>query len=106
MCIKVSKGPAGSAPKFTAKPTIQQIGSGVIFEVRLTADPAPTVIWYKGSTALQNKGRYSVRTKTDGLNYTLILEISDISAEDGGAYKVNAKNKLGESNANITLNLG
>ena len=44
-------------------------------------------------------------TQTDGMNYVLMLEIEAISAADGGAYKVNAKNAMGESNANINLNL-
>ena len=101
----MSKAPGGSAPKFTAKPAIRQTGSGVIFEVRLSADPAPTITWYKGATALSDGGRYKVITQTDGMNYVLMLEISDISAPDGGSYKVNAKNSFGESNANINLNL-
>ena len=102
----VSQAQAGSAPKFTAKPSIRQVGSGVIFEVRLTADPSPAITWYKGDTVISEGGRYNITTQTDGMNYTLFLEISDISTDDGGAYKVTAKNKLGESNANINLNLG
>ena len=43
--------------------------------------------------------------QTDGMNYVLMLEIGDVTAQDGGSYKVNAKNALGESNANINLNL-
>lgn len=104
--IAVSQAQAGSAPKFTAKPSIRQVGSGVVFEVRLTADPSPSIIWYKGDTVISEGGRYKITTQTDGMNYTLFLEISDISTEDGGSYKVTAKNKLGESNANINLNLG
>lgn len=33
------------------------------------------------------------------------MEISNVSAEDGGTYKVNAKNSLGEANANLNLDL-
>ena len=50
-------------------------------------------------------GRIKIVKQTDGVNYILIMEISNITPEDGGTYKVNAKNKLGESNANINLNL-
>ena len=32
------------------------------------------------------------------------MEISNVSADDGGEYRVTAKNNLGESNANLTLN--
>lgn len=96
---------AGSAPKFTAKPAIRQTATGVLFEVRLLADPAPQITWYHGETVINDGGRYKITTQTDGANYTLVLELSSISGADGGAYKVTAKNKLGQSNANINLNL-
>ena len=35
----------------------------------------------------------------------IFVFLQDIGVEDGGMYKVNAKNELGESNANINLNL-
>ena len=100
-----AKGTGGSAPKFSAKPVIRQISNGVVFEVRLTADPAPSVTWYKGDKVITEGGRYVMSTQTDGLSWTLQLQISDVTTEDGGSYKVNAKNKHGESNANINLNL-
>jgi hypothetical protein len=81
------------------------LSGSVLFEVRLTADPAPGVTWFKGDSAISNGGRYTMTTQTDGLSWTLLLEISGVTKEDGGAYKVNAKNKHGESNANINLNL-
>jgi hypothetical protein len=81
------------------------VTNGVLFEVRLTADPAPTVIWYKGDTVVKDGGRITTSIQTDGLSWTLLLEISGVTKEDGGSYKVNAKNKHGESNANINLNL-
>ena len=98
-------GYEGIAPKFLAKPVIRQAGSGVVFEVRLTADPGPAITWYKGSTVIGQGGRYNLVTQTDGANYTLHLEISNITPDDGGTYKVTAKNKHGESNANLNLNL-
>ena len=97
---------AGMAPKFTAKPAIKQVGAGVVFEVRLTADPSPIITWYHGDTVIQDGGHYKIATQTDGANYVLLLQIATISEADGGSYKVTAKNKLGESNANINLNLG
>ena len=67
--------------------------------------PAPKITWYKGSTALSEGGRYTMINKVDGANYTLQMEISNVSAEDGGGYKVNVKNDQGEGNADLTLNL-
>lgn len=102
----VAKAPAAAAPVFTATPSIHQLGDGSVeFEVRLTSCPAPSVQWYKGSTAISDGGRYRAVTHTDGVNYILTLTISGVTKDDGGAYKVTAKTAAGESNANINLNL-
>lgn len=45
-----------------------------------------------------------VNDEPDGV-YHVTLEINDVKPEDGGQYKVNAKNASGETNANIKLNL-
>jgi len=37
-------------------------------------------------------------------SYFATLEILNVTVEDAGKYKVNAKNELGESNATISLN--
>ncbi len=51
------------------------------------------------------KGRHLIYC--DKLNDNMFfacLEIDDVSADDGGKYRVHAKNNLGESNATINLN--
>lgn len=103
--ITVSKAPPGSAPSFTSQPLINQIQDGVIFEAQLKAIPSPTIQWFKGTTPIADGDRYRIVTQTDGTNYALSLEISRVAKEDGGSYKVTAKNSLGEANANINLNL-
>lgn len=40
----------------------------------------------------------------DGHSYYSSLEISNVTVEDAGKYRVTAKNELGESNATISLN--
>lgn len=40
----------------------------------------------------------------DGHSYFATLQISNVTVEDAGKYKVTAKNELGESNATISLN--
>ena len=40
----------------------------------------------------------------DGNSYFAVLEITNVTVEDAGKYKVTAKNELGESNATISLN--
>lgn len=94
-----------AGPKFLAKPAIKQVTGGVLFEVKVESDSAPEVTWYKGETVVKHGGRFNISTKADGNQYTLLLEISQISADDGGTYKVTAKNAHGMSNANLNLNL-
>lgn len=50
-------------------------------------------------------GRYLVYCdKLPDNVYFACLEIDEVSTEDAGKYRVQAKNNLGESNATITLN--
>jgi hypothetical protein len=49
--------------------------------------------------------RLKMDTKQKGpKEYTITLEISNVSPQDAGSYRVTAKNALGESNATIGLN--
>lgn len=36
--------------------------------------------------------------------YHVVMQITDVTLEDAGKYRVVAKNELGESNASISLN--
>lgn len=94
-------------PSFTATPSIVPTSDGgVLFDVRLSASPPPTIQWFKGNLPLTpTAGRYTASTKTDGYNYQLTLVIGNVTKGDSGAYRVKAKNSAGESNANINLNL-
>lgn len=42
--------------------------------------------------------------KESGNVYHVVMEITDVTIEDAGKYRVVAKNELGESNASISLN--
>jgi len=106
LVMVIAKAPTAVAPTFTATPSIHQTGDGIVeFEVRLSCCPAPTIQWHKGTTAINDGGRYRAITRTDGANYVLSLIINGVTKDDAGAYKVSAKTTAGESNASITLNL-
>ncbi|XP_076471204.1 twitchin-like [Babylonia areolata] len=97
----------GVAPNFIQKPVTKQADNGqkLIFECMLTADPAPTITWFKDNAAIPPGGRYSMRADPrDKKTYFLAMEINGVNAQDAGNYKVTAKNSLGESNATIRLN--
>ncbi len=93
---------------FTQKPIIKQENDGkrLIFECKISAEPKPDLIWSRDDISIQNSGRYLIYCDALPNNsYVACLEIDDVNTSDGGKYKVLAKNKLGESNAHIVLNL-
>ena len=97
-----------TAPKFTQKPSLKQEGSAIVFHCEIEAAPEPSVTWFKGATQLQDTDRLkaSVTKVNTGVNrYSLKLVVDNVSPEDSGTYKVEAKNKLGQMSANINLNL-
>lgn len=109
MCLELILGDQqqkgrGQRPSFTQKPAIKQEGENIVMECKLTADPKPSITWLHGTKALKDGGRIKIEQAADGNSYTLRLVISQVSQEDGGEYKVTAKNALGESNATINLN--
>ncbi|KAI5699553.1 hypothetical protein M8J75_004866 [Diaphorina citri] len=96
----------GLAPTFLKKPSIRQEDDGkrLLFECRIQADPAPTVIWSHSGVQVKEDKRHKFSIDKDGHSYFASLEIIDVTIEDAGKYKVTAKNELGESNATISLN--
>lgn len=99
-----SKKQQGQPPKFITKPMIRQEGDKIIFDCKLTADPKPTITWYKGTEVLKAGGRYKMNMTSDKANHTISMEIAGGGMQDGGEYKAVAKNNFGESTATITLN--
>lgn len=97
--------PEGKAPKFPKKPTIKQVGGGLVLECVLEAKPFPEITWYHETKQIVDGIRHKSSRKDLGNDtYSLSLEIQDPALEDGGTYRCNAINDLGESNANIALN--
>ncbi|CAF4579023.1 unnamed protein product [Rotaria sp. Silwood1] len=98
----------GTTPVFIQKPSIRQENDGkrLIFECKISAEPKPDIFWTHDDIPLQDSGRYLIYCDALPNNtYVACLEIDDVNASDAGKYKVLAKNKLGESNAHIALNL-
>ncbi|GFU27590.1 hypothetical protein TNCV_283081 [Trichonephila clavipes] len=100
------KIPGGKAPRFPKKPAIKQEGDSLCLEVVLEAHPFPKILWFLGTKEVKEGPRHKIKKKETAKDtYILTLEIIDPSPEDGGTYRCNAVNELGESNANIALNL-
>ncbi|EDW50927.1 GM26811 [Drosophila sechellia] len=96
----------GFAPTFAKKPAIRQEEDGkrLLFECRVNADPIPAIIWFHNGAAVKESERHKITVDKDVHSYFATLEILNVTVEDAGKYKVNAKNELGESNATISLN--
>ncbi|XP_039968284.1 muscle M-line assembly protein unc-89-like [Bactrocera tryoni] len=96
----------GFAPTFAKKPAIRQEDDGkrLLFECRVNADPIPTISWFHNGNLVKESSRHKMTILKDVNSYFASLEIKNVTVEDAGKYKVNAKNELGESNATISLN--
>jgi len=95
------------APRFTQKPSLKQEDNGkrLVFTCALEASPAPEINWFRGTTPLQESDRIKMRVdNTSGNTFNVYMDITGVTQEDGGSYKVVAKNKLGEMSASINLN--
>ncbi|CAF1208181.1 unnamed protein product [Didymodactylos carnosus] len=98
----------GTSPTFIQKPIIKQENDGkrLVFECKIAADPKPDLSWSRDDVPIQDSGRYLIYCDPLPNNaYVACLEIDDVNSADAGKYKITAKNKLGESNAHISLNL-
>ncbi|CAF4193202.1 unnamed protein product, partial [Rotaria magnacalcarata] len=65
------------------------------------------VTWFHNDNKLSNtpnKHKQTIQVAI-GNNYNVTLEISNLAVTDTGAYKIIAKNKVGEITANVNLNL-
>ena len=94
------------APRFTSKPALRQDGANIVFNCELEANPEPTVAWFRGAEKLLDNDRIKTSvTKKDGNKFSLDLVVKNVSPDDSGSYKVEAKNALGQMSANINLNL-
>ncbi|CAH8566640.1 unnamed protein product [Schistosoma rodhaini] len=107
--IGSAKSPPTKAPKFLEKPVIRMDKSKgeVILSCKLEAKPAATLTWYLNDqeiNEISGKRAWEVSEQPDDI-YIIEIHIISPKPEDGGMYKIHAKNSAGESNANINLNL-
>lgn len=96
-----------TAPRITTKPSLKQEDNGnrLVFHCEIEASPKPEIKWFKENVLLAESERIKIRVeaKSDKL-YDLFLDINNLTSDDSGQYKINAKNRLGEVSAAIALN--
>lgn len=85
-----------SEPEF--KTTMKDVevleGDEAVFEVSVTAKPAPEVEWYLRKMLIKNEGKYTIDEDSDRQRYS--LTIGNCRSEDSGQYRCKVKNSAGE----------
>ncbi len=95
-------------PSIIEKPRIikDEAKKTVRFEVRIRAKPDAQITWFREKSQLSNTKKYKIDIKKENDNvFLLSLDVNDFQPQDGGLYKVQAKNESGQSNANIYLSV-
>ncbi|CAF3636008.1 unnamed protein product [Rotaria sordida] len=76
-------------------------GERIIFQVRISGQPKPQIIWYKDNQPLRNTHDHKIRNQDD--IYT--LEIPELFMDDAGTYMVKAINIESEAKCECLLNI-
>lgn len=97
------------APYFKQKPQLKQADDGnkLIFECSLSANPQPTIEWWRGEEQLnESDGRtfFKIAPNSDADAFNVSLTLDDVIETDAGLYRVVARNASGEVAASINLN--
>ena len=78
-------------------------GDSATFDVRVAGYPEPTVEWFRGTTKLQNDGRFEIKEIKEENRFTLV--IGDVKRDDTGMYKCVASNEVGKNTCRADLNV-
>nr|CAB3264137.1 myosin light chain kinase, smooth muscle [Phallusia mammillata] len=90
------------SPQFTLKPQskVAEEGKGISFKCKVSAQPMPTVDWYKGAVKLRGSERVRVENLPSGES---ILELEDLRPTDAGSYRCVATNTAGKASCSVEL---
>lgn len=97
------------APYFKQKPQLKQADDGnkLIFECSLSANPQPSIEWWRGEEQLNEAdGRtfFKIAPNSEADSFNVSLTLDDVVETDAGLYRVVARNASGEVAASINLN--
>lgn len=97
------------APYFKQKPQLKQADDGnkLIFECSLSANPQPSIEWWRGEEQLsESDGRtfFKIAPNSESDSFDVSLTLDDVVETDAGLYRVVARNASGEVAASINLN--
>lgn len=90
-------------PKFYTIPhnRVAEEGETIRFQCAVTGHPIPWCAWDKDGAPVTSSTRISVKEKDD----VRILEISEVTSEDAGLYRVTLENDVGRTEATARLEI-
>jgi hypothetical protein len=90
-----------AAPKFYAVPhnRVAEEGETVRFQCAIAGHPTPWVTWDKDGLTVTPSTRLTLSERDD----LRILEISEVTAEDAGFYRITLENEVGRVEASARL---
>ena len=125
--IEGEKRPEGEPPTFVEKPTIipEDGGKKITMECKVRAKPKPDFKWTVDGVEIKESSQISITIVEETKEvyvirlvikviicyflyfYALLkcLFLQNATPANGGLYKCNIKNEIGETNANLTLNI-
>ncbi|KAK7590722.1 hypothetical protein V9T40_002335 [Parthenolecanium corni] len=92
-----------AAPKFYTVPhnKVAEIGDTVRFQCSVTGDPPPSTSWDKNNVPISSSDHILVQEQND----LRILEISNVSHDDEGLYRIVVENDYGQVVATVRLDI-
>lgn len=86
-----------SKPEFKTKLRPQEVteGENVRMDVRIAGFPSPSVEWYRGTTRIDDEGRFEMTVDEERGAYS--LRITNVTMDDAGTYKCVALNRAGKA---------
>ena len=97
------KGPKITPPKFYTIPhnRVAEEGETVRFQCAITGHPMPWVVWDKDGVTVTPTARISIKEKDD----LRVLEITQVTSEDIGLYRVTLENDVGRTESTARLEI-
>lgn len=97
------KKPKIVPPKFYTVPhnRVAEEGETIRFQCAITGHPMPWVVWDKDGVSVTPTARISIKEKDD----LRVLEISQVTSEDAGLYRVTLENDVGRTEATARLEI-
>lgn len=93
------------APEFNEKLKSMQVSEGepAQFDVRVSGNPEPNIAWFRGTQAIKNEGRFTVKTGEGDEQHSLIID--ETTLDDAGTYKCVASNEAGKATSRGELDV-